>query len=87
MTRWTSWRSASWATAMSRGFVVTQTQCSACWGRIYWEQAESKLTDLVQDVNRVLSEDVAAFRIEVGAARLDLFPEEEPLTLDWVREN
>jgi len=55
--------------------------------RLYWAQAEAKLAEVLQDVNRVFAEDVAAFRAEVGAARLDLFPEQEPLNLDWESDN
>jgi alkanesulfonate monooxygenase SsuD/methylene tetrahydromethanopterin reductase-like flavin-dependent oxidoreductase (luciferase family) len=53
--------------------------------RIYLEQAEARLAEVLEEVNQVFAEDVPAFRQQVGQARLELFPEEEPLMLDWVR--
>jgi hypothetical protein len=55
--------------------------------RTYLEQAEQKLSEVIEEVNRVFAEDVPAFRSQVADARIELFPEQAPLTLDWVREN
>ncbi len=55
--------------------------------RIYVQQAESALEELLERVNRTFRDDVAAFRDQVNAAGLALFPVEAPLTIDWRPEN
>ncbi len=50
------------------------------------EQGRQALAGFLEEFNRVFAEDVAAFREQVRAAELELFPEKEPLTLDWTRE-
>jgi photosystem II stability/assembly factor-like uncharacterized protein len=45
------------------------------------QQAESATAAALQDVNRLLSEDVAAFHQQVAAAHIDLLPAEAPIAL------
>jgi hypothetical protein len=45
------------------------------------EQAETVTAAALQEVNRVLSEDVAAFHKQVSEARIDLLPAEPPIEL------
>ncbi len=55
--------------------------------RIYLQQAESALEELLERVNRTFRDEVAAFRDQVNAADLALFPEQAQLTIDWRPEN
>ncbi len=52
---------------------------------IFLRQAEARLEEGIREVNAVLSGPVAAFRRQVEAAGLELFPAIEPLTMDWKR--
>jgi photosystem II stability/assembly factor-like uncharacterized protein len=47
------------------------------------EQGRAALAGFLDELNRLFAEDVAAFRDQAQAADLDLFPEKEPLSLDW----
>jgi photosystem II stability/assembly factor-like uncharacterized protein len=47
------------------------------------EQAEQALQEALEEVNTVFAEDIAAFRAQVRAAELELFPQEAALTIDW----
>lgn len=51
----------------------------------YLQQAEQALQASLAPFNRVVSEDLAAYRQQVEAARVDPVPPEEPLTFDWRR--
>ena len=53
---------------------------------IYLRQAEERLAATLEQVNTALTEDVAAFRRDVQAAGLELFPVFESLTMDWKGE-
>jgi photosystem II stability/assembly factor-like uncharacterized protein len=61
---------------------------SSTWGAptraqiAYLDLAESRLREVLVEVNRVLDEEVASFRGEVGEAGIGLLPEEEALTVD-----
>lgn len=46
-------------------------------------QAEAALEAALKEFNKVFSEDVPAFKQKVDAAKLTLFPEQEPLNMDW----
>jgi hypothetical protein len=50
------------------------------------EQGRAALAEFLEELNRVFAEDVAAFREQAQAADLDLFPEKEPLSLDWTQK-
>ncbi len=50
------------------------------------EQGRAALAEFLDEFNRVFAEDVAAFREQVRAADLELFPEQESLSLDWTRK-
>jgi hypothetical protein len=50
------------------------------------EQGRAVMAEFLEEFNRVFAEDVAAFRDMVQAADLELFPEKEPLSLDWTRQ-
>ena len=49
--------------------------------RLELQQAETAVATALQEVNRVMSEDVAAFRKQVAGAHVDLLPAEAPLEL------
>jgi photosystem II stability/assembly factor-like uncharacterized protein len=49
----------------------------------YFRQAEVRLDAALKDFNKVFSEDVPAFKQKVEAAKLTLFPDQEPLNMDW----
>lgn len=49
----------------------------------YLRQAEELLESVLKDFNKVFSEDVAAFKQKVEAAKLTLFPESEALDINW----
>ncbi|MEO8452026.1 MAG: hypothetical protein ABI647_19710 [Gemmatimonadota bacterium] len=51
--------------------------------RLEWGQAEAALTRGLEAVNRVLSQEVAAFRRRAEAQLLEVFPATDPLSLDW----
>jgi len=46
-------------------------------------QAEAALESALKEFNKVFSEDIPAFKQKVDAAKLTLFPEQEPLNMDW----
>jgi hypothetical protein len=70
-----------------------QGSLGSSWGApteaemIYLQQAEERLEAALAQVNKALTEDVAAFRREIEAAGLELFPALEPLSMDWKRED
>ncbi len=47
----------------------------------YLERVRQQLAAILEDLNRVHAEDVAAFRTQVRESQLDWLPEQEPLTL------
>ncbi len=49
----------------------------------YLRQAEALLESSLKEFNKVFNEDVPAFKQKVEAAKLSLFPEQEPLDMDW----
>ena len=49
----------------------------------YIRQAETTLEDALKDFNRVFSEEVAAYKTKVEAAKLSPFPSTEQLRSDW----
>jgi len=52
---------------------------------MYLEQAEQTLQAALAPFNRILAEDVAAYRGQVAAANLETVPSTSPLTLEWRR--
>ncbi len=69
------------------GSLATSWEAPTQSERIYLQQAESALEELLERVNRTFRDDVAAFRDQVNAAGLALFAVEVPLTIDWRPEN
>lgn len=57
--------------------VPTSTQMT------YLRQAERILETTLQDYNKVISQDVAAFRTKVEGAKLSIFPEQQQLDMNW----
>ncbi|RKY89504.1 hypothetical protein DRQ09_01235 [candidate division KSB1 bacterium] len=53
---------------------------------IYLKQAEDFLGKTLVEFNRVFDEDVKAFKQKVESAGISLFPEREPLNLNWEPE-
>ena len=53
---------------------------------IYLKQAEDFLGKTLVGFNRVFDEDVKAFKQKVESAGISLFPEREPLNLNWEPE-
>jgi photosystem II stability/assembly factor-like uncharacterized protein len=74
---------------VQRRFLSAYSSMSSTWEKpteaelLALEQGRAILAEFLEEFNRVFAEDVAAFRDMARAADLDLFPEKEPLSLDW----
>jgi photosystem II stability/assembly factor-like uncharacterized protein len=53
--------------------------------RIAWRHAEPILTQGLEAVNRLVTEDLARFRQRVNAVLVDIFPATDPLSLNWTK--
>jgi photosystem II stability/assembly factor-like uncharacterized protein len=51
--------------------------------RLAWRDAEAKLRAGLDALNRLLAQDLVAFRQRAGAALAEVFPSTERLTVDW----
>ena len=49
---------------------------------IYLEQAEAAARRVFADLNKLFAEDVAAFRRRVGEAKIELLPEQGPISIE-----
>jgi hypothetical protein len=52
---------------------------------VEWRRAQAALGAGLESVNRLLTQDVAAFRQRAGATLLEVFPPIDPLSLEWKR--
>jgi photosystem II stability/assembly factor-like uncharacterized protein len=73
------------AVSRAYGSLVSSWDAPTEAQQITWRRVEKQLTDALAQVNRVLTEDVAAYRQKVGAVLLDWGPT-DPLTLDWKKK-
>ncbi len=78
---------AVWNMITSAGRAVPTWERPPESAHLYLEQAEARLTAVLESLNAVLSTDVAQFRERVSAVGIELVPPLETLTIDWEEED